>query len=389
MSISLKNYESFESNQTQSLTVSIAARKGDWIVLVVTNRSVLNTPAGYTLLRNESFSYDGVTQTQSFFAKKVTSDGTESVTLTQSGTGRIYTVILDLGGVENVVYNSGYRSIYYSPQTGTASFTIQKQEAGASCVWGISTIYALNDATINFVFSPSNDITYIRSGKTGVGSPRENVVFDDGHGALSHTVTYAMEAAANPYMIDAVVLIPAVVKKYLIEDENVLYTIQNGALVQVSGNLSAALFQSDGFDDTQNIGSLLMTLTSPTVHAWSDSEQVNISAQVEVIPEAQNIIANAEPLIDVVDVSNISATYTGNPLFAFQIDGGQWKKYDAGNSAWTNAGTNGGNAVSELQALGSSAWLDLFQTATTVRVRVSLNTTSDTLSEIVIELVEE
>ena len=389
MSISLKNYDSFESNQTQSLTVSIAASKGDWIVLVVANRSVLNTPAGYTLLRNESFTCQGITQTQSFFAKKVTSDGTESVTLIQSETGRIYAVILDLAGVENVVYNSGYRSIYYSPQTGTASFTIQKQEAGASCVWGISTIYALNDGTINFVFNPSNDITYIRAGKTGVGQPRENVVFDDGHGALSHTVTYAMEQAANPYMIDAVVLIPAVVKKYLIEDENVLYTVQSGALVRVSGSLSAALFQSYGFDDTENIGALLMTLTSPTVHAWSDTMQTSISAQVYAIPEAQNVIANAEPLIDVAGVSNISATYTGSPLFAFQIDGGQWKKYDAGNSAWTTAGANDGNTVPELQALGSSAWLDLFQTAATVRMRVSLNTTSDSLSEIVIELVEE
>lgn len=389
MSVSLRNYDSFESNQTQSLTVSIAASKGDWIVLVVTNRSVLNTPAGYTLLRNESFSYDGITQTQSFFAKKVTSNGTESVTLTQSGTGRIYAVILDVGGVENVVYDSSYRSIYYSPQTGTASFTLQKSEAGVSCVWGISTIYALNDTTINFVFNPSNDITYIRSGKVGVGSPRENVVFDNGRGALSHTVTYAMEAASNPYMIDAVVLIPTVVKKYLIEDENVLYTVQNGALVQISGVLSAALFQSDGFDDTQNIGPLLMTLTHPTVHAWSDSTQTSISAQVYAIPEAQNVIANAEPLIDVVGVSNISATYTGSPLFAFQIDGGQWKKYDTGNSAWTTAGANDGNTVPELQALGSSAWLDLFQTAATVRMRVSLNTTSDSLSEIVIELVEE
>ena len=389
MSISLKNYDSFESNQTQSLTVSIAASKGDWIVLVVTNRSVLNTPAGYTLLRNESFSFGGINQTQSFFAKKVTSDGTESVTLIQSETGRIYAVILDVGGVENVVYNTGYRQIYYSPQTGTASFAIQKPEAGVSCVWGISTIYALNDTTINFVFNPPNDITYIRSGKVGVGSPRENVVFDDGHGALSHTATYAMEQATNPYLIDAVVLIPATLKKYLIEDENVLYTVQSGALVQVSGSLSAALFESYGFDDTENIGALLMTLTSPTVHAWSDTMQTSISAQVYAIPEAQNVIANSEPLIDVAGVSNISATYTGSPLFAFQIDGGQWKKYDAGNSAWTTAGANDGNTVPELQALGSSAWLDLFQTAATVRMRVSLNTTSDSLSEIVIELVEE
>lgn len=389
MSITLNNYDSFESNNTQTITCSITANRNDWIILVVATRSALNTPSGYTLLKNETITFGGIDQTQSFFAKKTTASGTETVTLTQSGTGRIYACILDVSGVEYVTYTGEYRSIYYGPQTTTASFTLQKPEAGASCVWGITTIYALNDTTVNFLFVPNNDITYIRSGKPGIGSPRENAVFDNGQGALSHTVTYAMQQYENPYLIDAVVLIPAVVKKYLIENENVLYTIQNGALVQVSGNLSAALFQSDGFDDTQNIGALLMTLTSPTVHAWSDSTQVNISAQVEAIPEAQNVIANAEPLIDVVDVSNISATYTGSPLFAFQIDGGQWKKYDAVNSAWTTAGANDGNTVPELQALGSSAWLDLFQTATTVRVRVSLNTTSDSLSEIVLELVEE
>lgn len=389
MSVTLRNYNSFDSNNTQTLAVSIAANKNDWVILIVATRSALNTPPGYTLLRSETISISGVNQTQSFFAKEITSTGTETVTLTQSGTGRIYACILSVGGVERVEYSSGYRTIYYSPSTGTASFTLQKPEAGASCVWGFTTIYALFDTNINFIFNPANDITYIRSGKPGVESPRENAVFDNGQGALSHTVTYALEQSANPYLIDAVVLIPAVVKKYLIENENVLYTIQNGELVQVSGNLSAALFQSDGFDDTQNIGALLMTLTSPTVHAWSDSAQVSISAQVEAIPEAQNVIANAEPLIDVVDVSSISATYTGNPLFAFQIDGGQWKKYDAGNSAWTTAGANDGNTAPELQALGSSAWLDLFQTATTVRVRVSLNTTSDSLSEIVLELVEE
>lgn len=175
--------------------------------------------------------------------------------------------------------------------------------------------------------------------------------------------------------------------KYLIEDSGQLYTVQAGALVTISGSLSAALFQSDGFDDLQNIGSLLMTLTAPTVHAWNDTDPVNIEARVTAVPPAQDITTNAEPLIDIVNVSSVSATYTGSPLLAFQVNGGQWQKYDSGT--WTAAGTNDGNTVPELQALGSAAWLALLQTATTMRLRVSFNTTSDTLTQIVLELVEE
>jgi hypothetical protein len=100
--------------------------------------------------------------------------------------------------------------------------------------------------------------------------------------------------------------------KYLIEDGGQLYTVSFGALVSVSGSMSAALFQSDGFDDLQNIGQLLMTLNAPTVHAWSDTEPVELEARVTAVPPAQDIITNPEPLIDVVDVSNVAITYTGN-----------------------------------------------------------------------------
>lgn len=177
--------------------------------------------------------------------------------------------------------------------------------------------------------------------------------------------------------------------KYLIEDGGQLYTVSAGALVSVSGSLSAALFQSDGFDDLQNIGALLITLTAPTVHAWDDTEPVALEARVTAVPPAQDIITNPEPLIDVVDVSNVAITYTGNPLFSFQVNGGSWQKYDTVNQTWITAGANDGNTAAELQAFGSAAWLALFTSATTMRLRVSFSTTNDTLTSVVLELVEE
>ena len=168
---------------------------------------------------------------------------------------------------------------------------------------------------------------------------------------------------------------------FLIEDGGSLYTVTASALVSVSGSLSAALFQSDGFTDTTGIGPLLQTLTAPTVHAWSATEQPDIQATVEATPEPQNIVTATVNLVtnEITSVSEINISYTGAPLFAVNIDAGGWLKFDG--STWVSAGAADGMPVATLTAITEQQWNDLFTAATTLQVRATLPGAADTLTE--------
>lgn len=168
--------------------------------------------------------------------------------------------------------------------------------------------------------------------------------------------------------------------KYLIEDSGNLYTVSAGALVQISGTLSASLFQSDGFDDLTDVGNLLITMSNPQVHAWSDTAQPNIQASVESLPFPQDIVTHTVNLIasEIVAISDVVATYTGNPLIAVDLDGMGYQKYS--NGAWVAASDHDGMSIADMQAISENTWTDFFDGAGTFTVRITLASATDALN---------
>ena len=174
--------------------------------------------------------------------------------------------------------------------------------------------------------------------------------------------------------------------KFLIEDESQLYTVQSGSLVTVSGQLNAANFQANGFDDVSNIGTLLTTLNSPKVYSWSDEQEFGMTARLQGLPLPQDIIVtNQVPLADIVGVESITATYSGNPLVAIAIDSGSYMCFNELDEQWEVASAHDGMTISTMQNISSADWASFITGATTIHIRFTLTTASDGLEEFRIE----
>lgn len=171
--------------------------------------------------------------------------------------------------------------------------------------------------------------------------------------------------------------------RYLIEDNSQLYTVSNGSLVAVSGSLSAAVFRNDGFQDLTGVEALLQTLTTPTLHAWSDNQQVGLIGTIDGTPIPQSITTAVVNLSqsDIDGISEITATYTGAPLAAVKMSGGNWIKFDG--TDWVTASDGDGMSMTDFLSVTQQQWADLFDSETTFQARVVLSD-SDTLSSMVI-----
>lgn len=176
--------------------------------------------------------------------------------------------------------------------------------------------------------------------------------------------------------------------RYLIEDESQLYTVSGGILVTVSGVLSASTFQSDGFTDLTGVSTLLQTLVSPKVYAWSDEQEYTVTSTIQGLPLPQDIIVhNQASVSEVVGVSEITATYTGTPLLAVSIDSGAYVCFNESTEQWEQAADHDGMTIPVAQAVPSSAWESLVTGMTTFELRVTLTAATDTVSEIVITFI--
>ena len=174
--------------------------------------------------------------------------------------------------------------------------------------------------------------------------------------------------------------------KFLIEDGLQLYTVQSGALVAVSGPLTASTFQSNGFDSVENIGTLLTTLTSPKVYSWSDEQEFGMTARLQGLPLPQDIIVdNTGTLADVVGVESITATYSGSPLVAINVDNSGWIYYNDNDEQWEPAAAHEGMSIATMQSISSADWSTLVTGASTIYLRFTLTTASDSLNEFRIE----
>ena len=80
-------------------------------------------------------------------------------------------------------------------------------------------------------------------------------------------------------------------QKYLIRNNDTIYTVQNGSLMEVVGDLNAQLFIDNGVDAIPD-GTLLMTLSNPEVLCWTDAETLpTLTATVKGIPEPQTVMS--------------------------------------------------------------------------------------------------
>lgn len=98
----------YETTSGTSLTGTIEASAGDWILATVTTRSETTLPDGWTVLKESTvLNADALNQRMFFLCKQASADGTESITIGQSESARIYINLMVAKGAAGFAYHEG------------------------------------------------------------------------------------------------------------------------------------------------------------------------------------------------------------------------------------------------------------------------------------------
>lgn len=162
------------------------------------------------------------------------------------------------------------------------------------------------------------------------------------------------------------------VKKYLVRNGSTIYTVTDGALVEVTGTLNADLFINSGIDTIPD-GALLMTLSAPEVLCWTDGEKVpTLTATVQGMPQGTHEIISDEANVgheSVYGIKSVEATASDGATFFLSFDGGMWMTYT--NGSWSVS--NVGMTASELMAVPTDAWSSVVNSANNMRLKAMLD----------------
>ena len=121
------------------------------------------------------------------------------------------------------------------------------------------------------------------------------------------------------------------ITKYLVRNNDTIYTVTDGSLVKVSGEINSNLFIDNGVDEIPD-GTLLMTLSDPEVLCWRDEDTEPIlTATVTGVPYPQTIISEKIYLTDksITGIESAMATCEGDLIVAVSFDDKQtWKAWN-------------------------------------------------------------
>lgn len=160
--------------------------------------------------------------------------------------------------------------------------------------------------------------------------------------------------------------------KYLVRDSGKIYTVTDGALAEVAGELSASLFTEHGVDTIPD-GALLMALTAPEVLCWTNADELPVlTATVQGAPTgAHDVISDNIPVghSSIFGLESLEADSSENSTFFLSFDGGMWMTYTGGKWSASDVGMT----TAELLAVPISAWNTMINSARNMRLKATLD----------------
>lgn len=192
------NSACFETKDGTELSGTIDAEAGDWILATVTTRSATTFPSDWTVLKESTvLNADALNQRMFFLCKQATADGTESITITQSESARIYINLIVAKDAKGFEYHAGTEA--YSDTELAASITVERPDYKL-LIWG---------CTANFWSTATPHGTWTCSGLSAIcldqstTQPRQANFVDRGYGVTSRTFTNGVEDGTY-YIVDCV-----------------------------------------------------------------------------------------------------------------------------------------------------------------------------------------
>ena len=162
------------------------------------------------------------------------------------------------------------------------------------------------------------------------------------------------------------------VTKYLVRDSGKIYTVSDGALVEVPGTLNADLFMNSGIDAIPD-GALLMTLSAPEVLCWTNTEELPVlTATVQGVPVGEHTVVSDNIPVghsSIFGLESLEADASENATFLLSFDGGMWMSYTEGKWSASDVGMT----TAELLAVPISAWNTMVNSARNMRLKAVLD----------------
>lgn len=159
--------------------------------------------------------------------------------------------------------------------------------------------------------------------------------------------------------------------KYLVRNDGVLYTVVDGALSELTGDLTAELFQTSGIDTVPD-GALLLPLSAPEVLCWTDAPApCTLTATVQGVPTGAHTVTSDHIQVNhpsIYGISSVVATASDGATFLLSFDGGAWMAYT--DNTWSASDI--GMTAAELMAIPSNAWSSVINSAQYMQLKATL-----------------
>lgn len=310
----------------------------------------------------------GDTHQKLYFAKKKVENTTETIKLTQTTTGRIYLVCGEFSGDFDIVMRNDMANI----GSGYYKVTANKNNATDIILYGVTSSFYPSGEGRGQKCEP-NDLTKLQGNST---AERLACWFDNGNGALSHTfATVTSSVSGRISIVECVQLILVSKKtKYLIRNNDIIYTVQNDSLVEVVGDLNAQLFIDNGVEEIPS-GTLLMTLSNPEVLAWTYSDKVPaLTVTVTGIPEPQIVMSKEIDLMhsSIKGINGVTVDCKGNVLFAVSFDKkATWLMHNG--TEWVAVSDElSGMTKAEFEAITMEQWQPKYEASSDMYIRCTI-----------------
>ena len=178
--------------------------------------------------------------------------------------------------------------------------------------------------------------------------------------------------------------------KYLVRDNQTIYTITDNALVEVVGELNADLFINNGIDTIPN-GDLIKNLTRPEVLCWSNKTEVQtLKATVKGIPKLpQCIISERIELMGsgIKGINGVIVDCKGDVVFTISFDNkATWKFFDGTVWQVAETETNGMNKE-QFEAITETQYQTEYEQASCLYIRAVLQNTAQSLTSVKIDFI--
>lgn len=179
------------------------------------------------------------------------------------------------------------------------------------------------------------------------------------------------------------------ITKYLVRNNDTIYTVTDGALVEVSGTLNADLFINSGVDAIPD-GTLLMTLSNPEVLCWTDVGTLpTLTATVKGIPQPQVIVSEEINLMDgsIKGIESVTIDCKGEPVFAVSFDKkATWIMHNG--TDWVNVADElTGMTKADFEAITTEQWQIKYEASSNMYIRCTLLDETQSLTSITLNFI--